>query len=230
MSPACPKHPGHHYICKYLQHEASVTSSSCISPSPFPHLSRRVRVSISNQEPSALWDVTSFWILQYYCSPCFPKIIKQYCIRTSDVFQTPSWIMNHNELSQPFAKSYTNQVLHGFAILYPSKMIVAFILGVPFELALPSHFWYHNKRPKFPYLPANGDHRTISREMQRVTKFQGKGLGELPIRRTFYIGVNSHRGWSLGEGCLFARQHALRNSATNFWTKLDLAYLAWFCS
>ena len=122
------------------------------------------RVSISNQEPSALWDVTSFRILQYYCSPCFPKIIKQYCIRKSDAFQTPSWIMNHNELSQPFAKSYTILVLHGFAIFYPSKMIVAFILGAPFELALPSHFWYHNERPKFPYLPANGDHRTISRE------------------------------------------------------------------
>ena len=30
--------------------------------------------------------------------------------------------------------------LHGFAIFYPSKMIVAFILGAPFELALPSHF------------------------------------------------------------------------------------------
>jgi hypothetical protein len=147
----------------------------------------------------------------------------------SEKWRISNSLMNHEP---QWTKSTLRKVIHNsgfawFCHFLPVKNDCCLHFRRPFWACVAFAFLISQRKAQVSLLACK---RRSPNNQQRVTKFQGKGLGELPIWRTFYIGVNSHRGWSLGEGCLFARQHALRNSATNFWTKLDLAYLAWFCS
>ena len=112
-------------VCRTWTISKSTQRCPCLCDFFLLHLtitiSSSFTVSIPNQEPSALWDVTPLWILRYYS------------------------LMNHTELIQPFTKSYITQVLRFFTC--QNWLLSSFRLGALFELALalPSHFWDHNE-------------------------------------------------------------------------------------
>ena len=116
----------------------------------------------------------------------------------------------------PHEPQWTNSTLRkvlpnsGFASFYRSKMVVAFILlGCPSWAYVTFAFLISQRTA---YSSSSTCLQTAITEQtadSNYSKFQGKRSGELPMWRTFYIGFQWYRGWSLGEGCLFARlQHS----------------------